>query len=75
MRQTITLLWPNAIIFKGFERSCEGCLGEGEIRGQGFYICDMIKRNESDVADIGNKRGLILLFDNVFSTDKFLLTL
>ena len=35
-----------------------------------FVICDMIKRNESDVGDIGKERGQIILFFIVFSTDK-----
>ena len=37
--------------------------------------CDMIKRNESDVGDIGKNSVQILLFYVVFSIDKFFLTL
>ena len=38
-------------------------------------ICDMIKGNESDVADIGKERGQMSLFYIVFSVDDLFITL
>ena len=42
---------------------------------QELTICDMIKRNESDVRDIGKNSVPIPLFYIVFSIDKFFITL
>ena len=39
----------------------------------GNIICDMIKRNELDLADIGKERVPILLFYIVFSTVKLII--